>query len=94
MCSADRTDKARIESVTRLSRRAFAAAGLSTRVEDETTCCYAVQDKVWVNGVDEVPWEVYTVLSDSVTASGAGTNEQCCTSDSMSVDGSTDANCC
>jgi catechol 2,3-dioxygenase-like lactoylglutathione lyase family enzyme len=73
---------------------AFAAAGLSTRVEDETTCCYAVQDKVWVNGVDEVPWEVYTVLPDSVTASGAGTNEQCCTSDSMSVDGSTDANCC
>jgi catechol 2,3-dioxygenase-like lactoylglutathione lyase family enzyme len=73
---------------------AFAAAGLSTRVEDETTCCYAVQDKVWVDGVDEVPWEVYTVLSDSVTANGASTNEQCCTTDSTSVGGSTDANCC
>jgi catechol 2,3-dioxygenase-like lactoylglutathione lyase family enzyme len=39
--------------------------GLDTRVEDQTTCCFAVQDKVWVNGPDGEPWEVYTVLADA-----------------------------
>src|ERR1039457_6756095 len=34
-------------------------------VEDEVTCCYAVQDKVWVTDPDGVPWEIYTVLADS-----------------------------
>ena len=42
----------------------LADAGLATRVEDETTCCYAVQDKVWVTGPGEEPWEVYTVTAD------------------------------
>jgi len=27
-------------------------------------CCYAVQDKVWVDAPDGVPWEIYTVLAD------------------------------
>ena len=36
----------------------LADAGLATRPEDETTCCYAVQDKVWVTGPGEEPWEV------------------------------------
>ena len=27
-------------------------------------CCYAVQDKVWVDGPDGEPWEIYTVLAD------------------------------
>ena len=40
-------------------------AGLATRVEDNTTCCYAVQDKVWVTGPGREPWEVYTVLADA-----------------------------
>lgn len=39
--------------------------GLSTTVETETTCCHAVQDKVWVSGADGEPWEVYVVLSDA-----------------------------
>ena len=41
------------------------AAGLATDVEENTTCCYAVQDKVWVHGPDAEPWEVYTVLADA-----------------------------
>ena len=40
-------------------------AGLDTRVEDSTTCCYAVQDKVWVTGPGDEPWEVYTVTGDA-----------------------------
>jgi len=42
----------------------LANAGLDTRVQEQTTCCYAVQDKVWVNGPGGEPWEVYTVLAD------------------------------
>jgi hypothetical protein len=41
--------------------------GLETEVEEQTTCCFAVQDKVWVNGPDAEPWEVYTVLADAPT---------------------------
>jgi catechol 2,3-dioxygenase-like lactoylglutathione lyase family enzyme len=43
----------------------LAGAGLATRVEDNTTCCYAVQDKVWVTGPGSEPWEVYTVTGDA-----------------------------
>ncbi len=43
------------------------AEGLDTDIEEQTTCCYAVQDKVWVHGPDAEPWEVYTVLSDAPT---------------------------
>ncbi len=39
--------------------------GLATLVEEQTTCCYAVQDKVWVHGPNGEPWEVYTVLADA-----------------------------
>jgi catechol 2,3-dioxygenase-like lactoylglutathione lyase family enzyme len=41
--------------------------GLFTQVEDDTTCCYARQDKVWVHGPGNEPWEVYTVKEDSRT---------------------------
>ncbi|MGY1591802.1 ArsI/CadI family heavy metal resistance metalloenzyme [Geodermatophilus sp. SYSU D00708] len=42
----------------------LAESGLATRVEDQTACCYAVQDKVWVTGPGGEPWEVYTVTGD------------------------------
>jgi len=42
----------------------LAAEGLVTATEDQVACCYAVQDKVWVDAPDGEPWEVYTVLSD------------------------------
>jgi len=42
----------------------LAGAGLVTAVEENTACCYALQDKVWVDDPDGAPWEVYTVLAD------------------------------
>ncbi|WP_298800444.1 ArsI/CadI family heavy metal resistance metalloenzyme [uncultured Pseudonocardia sp.] len=42
--------------------------GLFTAAENDTTCCYAVQDKVWVHGPGAEPWEVYTVKADAVGA--------------------------
>ena len=44
--------------------------GLATATEDGVTCCYARQDKVWVDGPDGTPWEIYTVLGDSETPNG------------------------
>jgi catechol 2,3-dioxygenase-like lactoylglutathione lyase family enzyme len=45
--------------------RRLAGEGLATEVEDGVTCCYALQDKVWVNDPDGARWEVYTVLADA-----------------------------
>lgn len=52
------------DEVTAATNR-LADAGLTTRVEDHITCCYAVQDKVWVTGPGGEPWEVYTVVADA-----------------------------
>ncbi len=51
----------------------IADAGLPTVNEDGTTCCYAVQDKIWIDGPDG-PWEWYTVLADAETMSCASTD--------------------
>jgi catechol 2,3-dioxygenase-like lactoylglutathione lyase family enzyme len=48
----------------------LAGQGLVTAVEDQVSCCYAVQDKVWVDGADREPWEIYTVLADVDTPPG------------------------
>lgn len=41
------------------------AAGLATFDETDTTCCYALQDKVWVHDPAGAPWEVYVVKDDN-----------------------------
>jgi catechol 2,3-dioxygenase-like lactoylglutathione lyase family enzyme len=56
----------------------LAAAGLATATEEDTACCYAVQDKVWVTGPGDEPWEVYVVKGDAdVLDKAAGS--ACCT---------------
>jgi predicted enzyme related to lactoylglutathione lyase len=47
------------------TQRRLAADGLATATEEQVSCCYAVQDKVWVDDPDGAPWEVYTVLADA-----------------------------
>jgi catechol 2,3-dioxygenase-like lactoylglutathione lyase family enzyme len=43
----------------------LAAAGFATTEERDTTCCYAQQDKFWVQGTpDGERWEVYTITDD------------------------------
>jgi catechol 2,3-dioxygenase-like lactoylglutathione lyase family enzyme len=51
------------EVVSETSR--LAGEGLATRTEEQVSCCYAVQNKVWVTDPDGAPWEVYTVLADA-----------------------------
>lgn len=58
--------------------------GLVSAVEDGVACCYAVQDKVWVDAPDGEPWEIYTVLSDVEMPAGQlrvvepGGDAMCC----------------
>jgi catechol 2,3-dioxygenase-like lactoylglutathione lyase family enzyme len=53
--------------------------GLATTEEYETTCCYAVQDKVWVEDPDGAPWEIYSILADApVEAGSCGDTESIC----------------
>jgi catechol 2,3-dioxygenase-like lactoylglutathione lyase family enzyme len=57
------------EQVQAATRR-LGEAGMTTATEDGVACCYAVQDKVWVDDPDGAPWEVYTVLADADTLAG------------------------
>ena len=40
------------------------AIGMEQEVQENTSCCFAVQDKTWIKG-PENDWEFYTVLADS-----------------------------
>ncbi|MET7967605.1 ArsI/CadI family heavy metal resistance metalloenzyme [Micromonospora sp. NPDC005305] len=53
-------------------------AGLITLEENNTECCYALQDKVWVRGPGDEPWEVYMVKADSPQLE-KGAEGACCT---------------
>lgn len=59
----------------------LAAAGLETRVEEESACCYAVQTKVWATDPDGHPWEVFVVLDADVNiarSTVSGDEPACC----------------
>jgi hypothetical protein len=59
-------------------REQWARAGLYTRDEMQTSCCYAVQDKTWVSDPDVNEWEVFAVLEDNLPeANGAGASGCC-----------------
>jgi catechol 2,3-dioxygenase-like lactoylglutathione lyase family enzyme len=48
-------------------------ANLTIKAEPQTTCCYALQDKIWISDTDGDDWEIYTVLEDSETFACGGT---------------------
>src|SRR5215471_14123187 len=59
-------------------RRQWHEASLVTRDEMQTNCCYATQDKSWVQDPDGNQWEVFVVLQDNLAESAAccGTNAE------------------
>jgi lactoylglutathione lyase len=69
--------------------------GMATATEGAVSCCYAVQDKVWVDAPSGEPWEIYTVLGDAEHAPGElrtvepGDDALCCASAPES-----EARCC
>ena len=79
-----------LEGVT-AARERFAESGLAAFDENDTTCCYALQDKVWVHDPAGAPWEVYTVKDENpadarpataslevLDVSGSGAKAGCC----------------
>jgi catechol 2,3-dioxygenase-like lactoylglutathione lyase family enzyme len=73
----------------------LAEAGLASVDERGTTCCYARQDKFWVEGVpDGASWEIYTVLADSQTFYGEENGPACCGSAEPADAESPAAPCC
>jgi catechol 2,3-dioxygenase-like lactoylglutathione lyase family enzyme len=66
----------RSDEVVRTAAR-LTDEGLQATEEMGTTCCFAVQDKVWVEDPDGAPWEVYTVLADAPTETGIRGNGAC-----------------
>lgn len=58
-------------------REEWRRAGLPTRDEMQTDCCYAIQDKTWVADPDGNEWEVFVVLTDNLAETGNATS--CCT---------------
>jgi catechol 2,3-dioxygenase-like lactoylglutathione lyase family enzyme len=66
----------------------LAEAGLLTVEENDTECCYALQDKVWVHGPGREPWEVYVVKGDAGHLEKAA-ESTCCGGEADSA-----ASCC
>jgi len=57
----------------------LAAAGLAPTEERDTTCCYATQDKFWVQGTpDGERWEVYAITDDAPAEQPAPAGSACC----------------
>jgi catechol 2,3-dioxygenase-like lactoylglutathione lyase family enzyme len=63
----------------------FRAGGLSPKIEEQTACCYAVQDKAWVQDPDGNEWEVFVVTDadspqrkDEASSCCAATGTACC----------------
>ena len=65
------------KDVERQTQR-FKKLGLEMRVEERTTCCYAVQDKVWVTDPDGNAWETFVVFEDTEEKYGDERSVACC----------------
>jgi catechol 2,3-dioxygenase-like lactoylglutathione lyase family enzyme len=56
----------------------FKEAGLKTLTEENTECCYALQDKVWVEDPDGNSWEVFVVKAEAATVEKQISTTGCC----------------
>jgi hypothetical protein len=68
----------------------FKTLGLETRTEENTTCCFAIQDKVWVNDPDGNSWETFVVFEDSDLRNDQNIDPTCCVPSSET----SKASCC
>ncbi len=57
------------DEVTAANQR-LTGEGMACATEEQVSCCFAVQDKVWVDAPDNRPWEIYTVLADAEMPAG------------------------
>lgn len=81
-----------VEEVAAAIRRST-ADGFTQEVQENVSCCFAVQDKTWVHGPDNA-WEFYTVLADApAMACDVGSNEGWA-SDSVAIGAKPAGSCC
>jgi catechol 2,3-dioxygenase-like lactoylglutathione lyase family enzyme len=59
-------------------REQWHEAGLITRDEMQTNCCYATQDKTWVHDPDGNEWEAFVVLQDNLPEASEHGYSACC----------------
>lgn len=76
-------------------RSTWEEKGLLPRDELQTTCCYALQDKAWVNDPDGNEWEVFTVLEENLPEAKSN-DASCCTPAFVGIGGKTETSgsCC
>lgn len=76
-------------------REQWKERGLEPREEMQTTCCYALQDKAWVNDPDGNEWEVFTVLEDNLPEAKSN-DATCCTPTFVGIGGKNEVqtSCC
>ncbi|HYJ67755.1 MAG TPA: ArsI/CadI family heavy metal resistance metalloenzyme [Nocardioidaceae bacterium] len=71
------------------TQRRLSEHGLASVDERDTTCCYAKQDKFWVEGApDNARWEFYTVLADDqaeLEGQTTSTGAACCTDEATAA---------
>ena len=67
-------------------REQWHKAGLITREEMQTDCCYATQDKTWVHDPDGNEWEAFVVLKDNLPETTARGNSTCCVTDAIKLE--------
>ncbi len=68
----------------RIVKQRWAEAGLTTREELQTDCCYAIQDKAWVADPDGNQWEVFVVLQDNLPEP-AKPGKSCCAPEAVGI---------
>ena len=81
------------EEVLEIGKR-WVESGLTTLDEMKTDCCYALQDKTWVQDPDGNRWEVFTVLENTAGVENAAS--ACCvpTGKTVSITSSKQTSCC
>ncbi len=68
----------------------FKQAGIDTRAEENTSCCYALQDKVWVADPDGNEWEVFVVKGDTDRMHDEPAKVACCVPQATDTSTATD----
>ena len=74
----------------------FKQAGLDTRTEENASCCYALQDKVWIADPDGNEWEVVVVKgdTDAMHDEPEKAKAACCTPDATLKQAKSGSGCC
>jgi catechol 2,3-dioxygenase-like lactoylglutathione lyase family enzyme len=83
-------------AAVRQAAERLARAGLATEVEEQVTCCYAVQTKVWATDPDGNQWEVFVVLDNDARTHQASRGNCCAATPATGVTAccGTEADCC